>query len=121
MQSEDHAIDPAPGPHPEAGETPRWDELGVDPTLVDAWKDIGFSAFQAALAQGDGFTPSFAVHYRHQLQQVAESWVGAGLGSAEGLRWHRAAFSAREAVTWRSQSVDVDTAQARRAGYDVGR
>ena len=97
-----------------------WEQLGVPLDKVPEWEAIGFGPFEAALAQGDGFTPLNVVHYRRQLQRVARSWTQKGLGTTEGLRWHRAGFSVREAMGWRRRGVDVDTARARRSGYDAG-
>ena len=83
----------------------RWDEFGVGPSDVTGWKAISFGPFEAVMAHGDGFTPSSAVHYRHQLRKVARSWEHVGLATTEGLRWHRAAFSANEAVRWRARRM----------------
>jgi len=96
----------------------RWEEFGLDSAKMAGWKAIGFDPFETAMAHGDGFTPSFAVHYRKQLHQTARSWERVGLDTAEGLRWHRAGFAAKEAVRWRSLGVDVEKASTRRAGYD---
>jgi hypothetical protein len=101
-------------------EDAAWVDLGVHAEDVAAWKAEGFGPFHAALAQGDGFTPSIAVHYRRQLRRVARTWVRQGLGSPEGLSWHRAGFAASGAVRWRSQGVDVATARIRRDGYERG-
>ena len=95
----------------------RWEEFGVDPSDVPGWKALGFGPFEASMAHGDGFTPTFAVDYRRQLSKTAASWTCAGLGTPEGLRWHRAGFAAKEATRWRSLGVDVDAARALRAGY----
>jgi len=97
----------------------RWDEFGVGPSDVTGWQAISFDPFEAAMAHGDGFTPSSAVHYRHQLHKIARSWEHVSLATTEGLRWHRAAFSAKEAVRWRSRGCDMNTARARRAGYHI--
>jgi hypothetical protein len=99
-------------------EDAAWVDLGVHAEDVAAWKAEGFGRFDAALAQGDGFTPSIAVHYRRQLRRVARTWVRQGLDSLEGLRWHRAGFAAADALRWRSQGVDVATARIRRDGYE---
>jgi len=94
-----------------------WDEFGVHPAQVAGWKMLGFDSFEAAMAQGDGFTPAFAVHYRRQLRATAGRWRGVGLDSVDGLRWHRAAFGTKEATQWRALGVDVEAARGRRAGY----
>ncbi|MGH9029101.1 MAG: hypothetical protein ACRDV4_05750 [Acidimicrobiales bacterium] len=105
-------VDPAPNV-----DVDLWQELRVEATQVEHWKAIGFGPFEAAIAQGDGFTPFMAVHHRHQLQRIARSWVRRGLGTAEALRWHRAGFTAKETKRWRSSGFEVETARARRAGY----
>jgi hypothetical protein len=99
-----------PEPRPE-----NWETLGVDPAHVAGWKKLGFDPFEAAMAQGDGFTPAFAVHYRQQLRKTADCWSRVGLDSADGLRWHRAGFGAKEAKRWRSLNVDVEAAKGQRA------
>ena len=95
----------------------NWEAFGVAPSEVPAWKALGFGPFEAAMAHGDGFTPTFAVHYRRQLRKAAAFWREAGLDCPEGLRWHRAGFVAKEATRWRSLGIDVETARALRAGY----
>ena len=95
----------------------NWDALGVHPAQVAGWKILGFDSFEAAMAQGDGFTPAFAVHYRRQLRATAGRWREVGLDDTDGLRWHRAAFGAKEATRWRALGVDVEAASGRRAGY----
>jgi hypothetical protein len=95
----------------------NWDVFGVHPAQVAGWKMSGFDSFEAAMAQGDGFTPAFAVHYRRQLRATAGRWRGVGLDCADGLRWHRAAFVAKEATRWRALGVDVEVARERRARY----
>jgi hypothetical protein len=99
---------------PEAADP--WEELGVRPELVATWQRIGFSAFEAALAQGDGFGPLFATGNRSQLETEAATWRQAGLDSLEGLRWHRAGFTAAEARRWQAADVGVEAA-AQRAGH----
>jgi len=99
-------------------EDAAWVDFGVHAEDVAAWKAEGFGPFDAALAQGDGFTPSISIHYRRQLRRVARAWVRQGLGSLEGLRWHQAGFAAADALRWRSQGVDVATARIRRDGYE---
>lgn len=99
----------------------RWDDLGVHPEDVAEWKAQGFGPFEAAMAQGDGFTPSVVSHYRQQFLQVVGSWVREHLDSEEGLRWHRAGFAAKEAVRWRAEGMDVEAARARRARYGTDR
>ncbi len=110
------AVDPAAGGA--ADEDGSWLDLGVRTEDVAQWRDEGFGAFEAALAQGDGFTPSMAVHHRRQLERVAHTWIRQGLDSVEGLEWHRAGFAAADAVKWRSQGVDLSTARIRRDGFD---
>ena len=87
-----------------------WKELGVRDDTVEAWKQLGFDAFGAALAQGDGYGPAAARHYVTQLKEVAGTWRDAGLASAEGLEWHRAGFGAREAVAWREKGTSLEAA-----------
>jgi len=95
----------------------NWDAFDVHPAQVAGWKMLGFDSFEAAMAQADGFTPVFAVHYRRQLRATAGRWRRVGLDSVDGLRWHRAAFVAKEATRWRALGVDVEAARGRRAGY----
>jgi hypothetical protein len=97
-----------------------WAALGVRGDDVGAWKAEGFGPFDAALAQGDGFTPAIVGPYRRQLRRVAPTWVRQGLGSLEGLRWHQAGFTAADAQRCRSQGVDIVTARIRRDGYERG-
>ena len=94
-----------------------WAAFGVDAAQVAGWKALGFDPFEAALAQGDGFTPGIALHYRRQLRSTADRWRRADMDSPEGLRWHRAGFGAKEATRWRSLGVDVEAARSQRAGY----
>lgn len=94
-----------------------WEAFGVDPAEVSGWDQLGFDAFDAALAQGDGFTTMNASHHRRPLLKTADRWRTVGLASAEGLCWHRAGFAAKEATRWRSEGVDVETARGLRAGY----
>jgi len=101
-----------PEPRPE-----NWEALGVDPAHIEGWKKLGFDPFEAAMAQGDGFTPAFAVHYRRQLRKTSDCWSRVGLDSADGLRWHRAGFGAEEAKRWRLLNVDVEAARGQQAGY----
>jgi len=91
-----------------------WEAFGVDPAQVAGWKMLGFDPFTAAIAQGDGYTPTFAVHYGRQLRATADCWRRVGLDSADGLRWHRAGFGAKEATRWRSLDIDVEAARERR-------
>ena len=79
-------------------EKENWDEFSISPADAPGWRTLGFSPFEAALAHGDGYTPMFATHYSRQLQRTAASWTRVGLGTPEGLRWHLAAFSAKEAI-----------------------
>jgi hypothetical protein len=87
-----------------------FEALGVPPGEIK-------EPFGAALARGDGFTPSFAVHYLRQLRRTIGAWSRASMDSSEGLRWHRAGFAARDATKWRSLGVDVDNARSRHGGY----
>lgn len=87
-----------------------WSGLGVRADAVEAWQALGMDAFDAALAQGDGYGPTSARHYRSQLLAVAQTWRAAGLGDADGLAWHRAGFGAAEAVRWRARGMGLDTA-----------
>jgi len=95
----------------------NWEAFSVDPAQVEEWKKLGFDPFEAALAQGDGFPPAVATHYRRQLRATADRWRRVGLDSADGLRWHRAGFGVKEATRWRLLGVDVEAARGRRAGY----
>lgn len=98
-------------------EVHRFEDLGIDAKEAAEWRAAGFGPFEAALAHGDGFTASIAVHYRHQLKQTARSWAREGLDSEEGLGWHRAGFTAKDAARWRAKGADVETARSRRSGY----
>lgn len=104
----------------EVEEDARWSDLGVRTEDVAEWKANGLGPFEAALAQGDGFTPTTVTHYRRQLRRIARPWARRGLDSREGLRWHQAGFAAGDALGWRSQGVDVATARIRRDGYGRG-
>jgi hypothetical protein len=95
----------------------RFEQLGIDANEGAAWRAAGVGPFEAALAHGDGITPSTIVHYRHQLQRIASAWVREGLDSADGLEWHRAGFAAKEAAGWRAAGIDLERARARRSGY----
>jgi hypothetical protein len=108
-----------PVPKGEVPDPEDWNSFDVHLTNVEGWKGLDFDAFEAAIAQGDGYTPQFAVDYRHQLRATAGRWKRAGLCSEEGLRWHRAGFSAKEATRWRSQGFDVKAAKSRRDGYGI--
>jgi hypothetical protein len=101
-------------------EDARWSDLGVRSEAVDGWKANGFGPFEAALAQGDGFTPATVAPYRRQLCRIARAWVRQGLDASEGLRWHEAGFSAGDALRWRSQGIDLATARTLRDGYGRG-
>jgi hypothetical protein len=108
--------------HPEAVGEPalekaNWEEFGFKPADAPGWKALGFGPFEAALARGDGYTPMFATHYTSQLQKMAASWTRGGLGTPEGLRWHLAAFSAKEAIRWQKLGIDVKAARTQRSGY----
>ena len=92
-----------------------WETFRVHPAQVEERKKLGLAPFEAALAQGDGFTPAF--HYRRQVRTTADRWKRGGLDSADGLRWHRAGFGGKEATRWRSLGVDVEAARERQAGY----
>jgi hypothetical protein len=107
---------PIPVEEPEPGKE-DWEAFGIDQGEASGWDALGFDAFDAALAHGDGFTPSFAVHYREQLLKTADSWRRMGLNSTEGLRWHRAGFAVKEATRWRSLRVNVEAARGLRDGY----
>lgn len=94
-----------------------WKEFGVPALEVQGWKALDFEPFAAALAHGDGFTPSNAIHSHRQLMKIAAAWRRVGMDSIEGLAWHRAGFGVKTAVQWHMDGVDVQTASKRRAGY----
>ena len=48
----------------------EWEVLGVHAWAVEQWKSAGFSPFEAAMAQGDGFTPMFAGQFRRTLRTI---------------------------------------------------
>ena len=108
-------------PKGEVSDPEDWETFDIHLTNVEGWKVLGFDAFEAAIAQGDGYTPQFAVDYRSQLRTTAGRWKQAGLCSEEGLRWHRAGFGAKEATRWRSQGFDVKAARSQRDGYRIAR
>lgn len=94
-----------------------WESFGFEPEGAAGWVALGFGPFEAALAHGDGYTPMFAEHYVGPLRKIAASWLNAGLGTPDGLRWHFAGFTAREATRWRALAVDLETARRRRSGF----
>jgi hypothetical protein len=96
---------------------PDWEAFDFDATQASDWGRTGFDAFEAALALGDGFNLTSAVHVRSLLHQTATDWRDAGLGCVEGLRWHQAAFSVKEALRWRARNHSVSLAMAIRDGY----
>ncbi len=98
-----------------------WEELGVDAGEAAAGQAIGFGPFEAALAAGDGFTPSFAAHYRAQLRRTAQAWLRSGMGEVEALGWHRAGFGVGEALRWRARGAYPQEAARRAAGFSWSR
>ena len=74
----------------------EWEALGVHAWAVDQWKRAGFSPFEAAMAQGDGFTPMFAVQYRRTLGQSADAWIRAAIEPLQALQLHRRGITARQ-------------------------
>ena len=103
----------------EVSDPEGWETFDIHLTQVERWKAMGFDAFEAAIAQGDGYTPQSATDYCSQLRATAGRWKQAGLCSEEGLRWHRAGFGAKEATHWRSQGLDVKAARSQRDGYRI--
>ena len=104
-------------PEAAASNPEDWEAFSIHSAHVAGWKALGFDPFEAAIAQGDGYTPLFAVDYRNQLRSTADRWKREGLPSEEALRWHQAGFGAKEATRWRSQGFDVEAARAQLAGY----
>jgi hypothetical protein len=94
-----------------------WEAFGFDTAPASDWATAGFDAFEAALALGDGFNLTSAVRERSLLHQTAGDWIDAELRSVEGLHWHQAGFSAKEALRWRARNHSVSSAMAIRAGY----
>ena len=65
-----------PEPRPE-----NWEVSGVDPAHVAAeWKKLGFDPFEAAMAQGDGFTPAFRSSLSSAIAQDGRLLESGGLG-----------------------------------------
>jgi hypothetical protein len=93
-----------------------WDEAGIERDGRAQWEELGFGPFEAALAHGDGFAPGFVSHYKAALDKTVEAWTQVGLATVEGLLWHQAGFSAREAQRCRAEGVDLETARRRRVG-----
>jgi len=86
----------------------EWDAFGFSESETIGWKHVGFDAFEAAFAHGDGFIPVTAAHPRRLLHQAAAAWRDAGLNSLEGLRWHQAGFRGpSDALRWRENDRDV--------------
>jgi hypothetical protein len=95
----------------------EWDAFGFSESETIGWKHVGFDAFQAALAHGDGFTPVSAAHSHRFLLRTAAAWRDVGLDSTEGLRWHQGGFAPKEALHCRSNNHDVASARTTRDGY----
>lgn len=98
----------------------QWEAFGVRDDTVDGWKALGFGPFEAAMAQGDGYGPESARHFGRTLQDLAHTWRLMGLASAEGLRWHRAGFEAKEAARLQDQGVPLERALAAGRGHRLG-
>lgn len=88
-----------------------WGEMGVPPDDVEGWQQLGFGPFEAALAQGDGYTAFNSVHSRHQLLKTAAGWRNIGLDNAEGRRWHRAGFAPRQVSKYLQDGVTLEMAR----------
>lgn len=73
----------------------EWAGLGVHAWAIDSWREAGFSPFEAALAQGDGFTPMAAAYDRRKLQKTADSWRRVGKTPSQALQLHRSGQGAR--------------------------
>ena len=95
----------------------NWGAFGVHPAQVAGWEMLGFDPFEAAMAQGDGFTPAIADHYLRQLRTTADRWKQVGLDSRDGLHWHQAGFNVKETLRFRATNHDVSSAMAIRARY----
>ena len=74
----------------------EWEALGVHAWAVDQWKREGLSPFEAAMAQGDGFAPMFADHYKRTSRKSADAWIRAGVEPLQALRLHRRGMTARQ-------------------------
>lgn len=108
-------------PEPAITDPEDWEAFGIHPAQVAGWEALDFGPFEAAIGQGDGYTPGFAVDYRKLLSSTAGRWKQEGLCSEEGVRWHQAGFSAKEAARWRSHGVDVKAARDRFPGSGTKR
>jgi len=86
----------------------RWRELGFADEETSQWKALGLGPFEAAVARLDGLTPATARHHRHLLRATAARWAAADLDNPEGLRWHQAGFTARDAAALRASGVDLE-------------
>jgi hypothetical protein len=95
----------------------QWEAFGVREGTVEGWQALGFGPFEAALAQGDGYGPGSARHLGRRLQELARGWRHVGMASAEGLRWHRAGFEAKEAARLQDQGVPLERAIASGGGH----
>ncbi|MGH9088013.1 MAG: hypothetical protein ACRDYZ_07860 [Acidimicrobiales bacterium] len=95
----------------------QWEAFGVRAESVEGWKALDFGPFEAAMAQGDGYGPESARHLAKPLRELARAWRHVGLASAEGLRWHRAGFEAREAARFQDEGVPLDRALAAGGGH----
>jgi hypothetical protein len=94
-----------------------WEAFGFDVPGASDWGRTNFDALEAAVALGDGFTLVSAVHARSMLHQTAAAWRDAGLGCVEGLHWHQAGFTSKEALRSRAGNHNVSSAMAIRDGY----
>lgn len=95
----------------------QWERLGVRAETVERWRALGFGPFEAALAQGDGYGPESARHVAKDLRGLARTWGRVALAPAEGLRWHRAGFAAREAARFEDRGIPLERALAEGHGH----
>ena len=94
----------------------QWEAFGIRDGSVEGWRALGFGPFEAALAQGDGYGPESVRHVATRLQQLAGVWRHVGMASAEGLRWHRAGFDAKEAARLQDRGIPLERAIAAGGG-----
>jgi hypothetical protein len=97
---------PAPRSAP-AGGPEEWRALEFDEAAATRWEGQGFTAFEAALARDDGYSPYNAPHDSAGAARVRQRWQTAGFAPVEARRWHQWNFTASEAARWRDAGFDL--------------
>src|SRR6185437_4756258 len=85
----------------------EWEELGVHDWAVNQWQGAGITPFEAAIAQGDGFSPLFAAHYRRSLRKSADAWIRAGIEPFQALQSHRRGLTAKQVAKQRLDTSNL--------------